>query len=62
MINGNDFVALALVGRSKQKAVLILVIFSILGQKILTSNSSQSVGGKYHRIAVQSSNYNKLQT
>ena len=31
-------------------------------QKILTSNSSQSVGGKYHRVAVQSSNYNKLQT
>ena len=31
------------------------------GQTILTSNSSQSVGGKYHRIAVQSSNYNKLQ-
>ena len=37
------------------------MIFSKLGQKILTSNSSQSVGGKYHRIAVQSSNYNKLQ-
>ena len=32
------------------------------GQTILTSNSSQSVGGKYHRVAVQSSNYNKLQT
>ena len=38
-----------------------MVTLSKLGQKILISNSSQSVGGKYHRIAVQSSNYNKLQ-
>ena len=32
-----------------------------LGQKILTSNSSQSVGGKYYRIAMKSSNFNQLQ-
>ena len=49
------------VGQTKF-TVLVLVTLSKLGQKMLISNSRQSIGGRNHIIIMQSSNHNKLQT
>ena len=49
-------------GEVGQTKFTVLVLVTLSKQKILISNSRQSIGGRNQKIVMQSSNYNKLQT